>query len=279
MLQFCRKIHLIGFLKCNSLSIPEVLKDVKLWGKVAKRGDFKWFRRENFVYVQWKDCKVVTFMSPLHQGSAFTQCKRTIKSRTSWKKRELVEPSVANDYNMHGSCWFVKPVYKQIPFKYTNAVSFFLLLDITIVNSYILFQEFRRTHESNFPNFSSSFGQLEFRESLAHSLVGLSDSHVSVHSDTASKCIPEFGDKRTDCIYCNAEAILVVLKKRLPSYKTSVFCQTCNVPLCLTKEIVSRNGIAKMGNLLGSVQMNLAKKKETALSLLAHYQSWWKGQL
>jgi hypothetical protein len=113
-------------------------------------------------------------------------------------------------------------------------VLFFHLLDIMIVNSYILFQEFRRTHERNFPNFSSSFGQLEFRESLAHSLMGLSDLHVSVHSDIASKCVPEFGDKRTDCIYCNAEAI--VLKKKLPSYKTSVFCQTCNVPLCLTKE-------------------------------------------
>jgi hypothetical protein len=96
----CRKIYLIGVLKCNSLSIPEVLKDVKLWGKVAKRGDFRWFRRENFVYVQWKDCKVVTFMSPLHQGSAVTQCKRTIKSRTSWKKRELVQPSVANAWEL-----------------------------------------------------------------------------------------------------------------------------------------------------------------------------------
>jgi hypothetical protein len=93
----CKKNHLICVLKCNNLSIPEVLKDVKLWGNVAERGDFKWFRRENFVHVQWKDCKFVTFMSALHRGSTVTHCKRTITSRTSWKKRGLEQPSVAND--------------------------------------------------------------------------------------------------------------------------------------------------------------------------------------
>lgn len=92
-----------------------------------------------------------------------------------------------------------------------------------IVNSFILFQEFRNAHENNFPNFNSNCEQLEFRESLAYSLMGSNDK--SFDSDTVGKCLPGFADKRKYCTYCNAEAI--VRKKKLPSYKTSIFCQSC----------------------------------------------------
>jgi hypothetical protein len=68
---------------------------------VAKKGNFRWFRRENFVYVQWHDCKVETFMSPLHQGigiCCFFIENAIIKSRKSSKKK-LVQPSVAIQNN------------------------------------------------------------------------------------------------------------------------------------------------------------------------------------
>ncbi|XP_056014352.1 piggyBac transposable element-derived protein 4-like [Ostrea edulis] len=92
-----RKIYLIGVLKSNSLSIPDKLRNVKMWERVATRGDFRWHRVDEFVFVQWKDCKVVTFMSPLHHGSATTVCERTMKSRLTWNKKGLVQPVVAND--------------------------------------------------------------------------------------------------------------------------------------------------------------------------------------
>ena len=46
--------------------------------------------------------------------------------------------------------------------------------------------------------------------------------------------MPGFLDKRKDCIFCNAEAIL--MNKKVPSYKTSVFCPSCQVPLCLSND-------------------------------------------
>jgi hypothetical protein len=47
--------------------------------------------------------------------------------------------------------------------------------DIMVVNSYILIQEFRKSHDNLFTNVSSAFGQLEFSESLAISLMGLNE--------------------------------------------------------------------------------------------------------
>jgi hypothetical protein len=35
--------------------------------------------------VQWKDCKIVTVISPLHQGSKFSSCNRTFQGRTGWQ--------------------------------------------------------------------------------------------------------------------------------------------------------------------------------------------------
>ncbi|XP_061195138.1 piggyBac transposable element-derived protein 4-like [Saccostrea echinata] len=79
---FARKLYqLVGVLKSNSLSIPDELRDVKIWERVATCGDFRWHRVDEFVFVQWKDCKVVTFMSPLHQGSATTNLENRMKVR------------------------------------------------------------------------------------------------------------------------------------------------------------------------------------------------------
>jgi hypothetical protein len=45
--------------------------------------------------VQWKDYKVVTFMSSLQQGSDTTVCQPTKKSRLTWNKKELIRTVVA----------------------------------------------------------------------------------------------------------------------------------------------------------------------------------------
>ena len=106
-------------------------------------------------------------------------------------------------------------------------VLFFHLLDFVVVNSFILFRNFVKHTACSFMT-RTTFGQLEYRESLAMSLM-----------DPKSRCaVPggfkAFLEKRRDCTYCNAEAILT--DSKVPSYKTSVYCPTCNVSLCLTSE-------------------------------------------
>jgi hypothetical protein len=60
--------------------------------------------------------------------------------------------------------------------------------------------------------------------------------------------MPEFLDKRKDCTFCNAEAIL--MNKKVPSYKTSVFFHHVKfLYVCQMTEIVLRNGTVKKGRM------------------------------
>jgi hypothetical protein len=52
--------------------------------------------------------------------------------------------------------------------------------------------------------------------------------------DNPLVCMPEFLDKRKDWTFCNAKAIL--MNKKVPHNKTSVFCPSCQVLLCLSNE-------------------------------------------
>jgi hypothetical protein len=49
--------------------------------------------------LQWKDCKVVTVISPLHQGSKLSSCNRTFQGRTGWKKQCVKQPDCVKYYN------------------------------------------------------------------------------------------------------------------------------------------------------------------------------------
>ena len=98
---------------------------------------------------QWKDCKVVTVISPLHQGSKFSSCNRTFQCRTGWKKQFVKQPDCAKCYNegMFGvdkSNQYLSryPCYIKSKFHWWN-VLFFHSIDIMIVNAFIVFQEFK----------------------------------------------------------------------------------------------------------------------------------------
>jgi hypothetical protein len=51
------------------------------------------------VTAQRKDCKVVTVISPLHQGSKLSSCNRTFQGRTVWQKQCAKQPDCAKCYN------------------------------------------------------------------------------------------------------------------------------------------------------------------------------------
>ncbi|CAC5357674.1 unnamed protein product [Mytilus coruscus] len=66
------KVYLMGAVRSNSTAMPQVFKQSVDWSKLVSRGDFRWHREGSFVFIQWKDCKTVTLMSPLHKSSDVT---------------------------------------------------------------------------------------------------------------------------------------------------------------------------------------------------------------
>ena len=121
---------------------------------------------------QWKDSKVVTVISPLHQGSKVSSCNITCQGITGWKKQCVKQLDCVKCYNegMFGVDKFKLylsryPCYIKSKFHWWK-VLFFHSIDIMIVNAFIVFQEFKNENPQKFDNLPVHFGELEFRESL-----------------------------------------------------------------------------------------------------------------
>jgi hypothetical protein len=192
------------------------------------------------VTVQWKDCKVVTVISPLHQGFKLSSCNRTFQCRTGWKKQCVKQPDCVKCYNegMFGvdkSNQYLsrQPCHIKSKFHWWK-VLFFQSIDIMIVKAIIVFQEFKKENPQKLDNLPVHFGQLEFRESFVNTLLGL--EYGVKHSDFKSTCIPSFNEnsKRLRCTFCYAHAKLNELPET--KCKTLFHCKNCNVNLCFSPD-------------------------------------------
>ena len=231
-------VYVIGAMKRNSTAMPLCFKNDDGWEKVATRGDFRWHREGDFLTVQWKDCKVVSVISPIHQGSKLNVCTRTIQGRTGWKKTCVKQPDIINSYNegMFGvdksNQYLARyPCYIKSKFHWWK-VLFFHCIDIMIVNAFIIFQEFRKEFPNEICELPAHFGQLEFREAIVRSLLSC-EAECKAEFST---CMPVFNtdSKRQRCTFCYANAKVQDLP--VPASKTMVSCETCKVNLCLIPE-------------------------------------------
>ncbi|KAK3757312.1 hypothetical protein RRG08_066208 [Elysia crispata] len=65
-----------GTMIVNRKGFPISLKDVKQWASKAKRGDMRWERDEDLLYVQWNDNKPVTLLSTFHDANTTDVAER-----------------------------------------------------------------------------------------------------------------------------------------------------------------------------------------------------------
>ncbi|KAJ8319584.1 hypothetical protein KUTeg_002867 [Tegillarca granosa] len=99
------RTYLIGAIKAYSTAMPICLKgDVHLFNKCATRGDFRWHRESTFVFVQWKDCRTITFMSPIHKGSFVSDCMRTLEYRECLAMSLLDVNTCSKDKTLNKNC-------------------------------------------------------------------------------------------------------------------------------------------------------------------------------
>ncbi|VDI51171.1 Hypothetical predicted protein [Mytilus galloprovincialis] len=255
-----KKVYTIGAVRGNSTAKPSVFKKNDGWEKLAGRGDFRWHRESRFLTVQWKDCKVVTIVSPIHTGSKVSGCTRTFQARTGWKKQVVKQPECIKSYNdgMFGvdkSNQYLSRhrCYIKTKFHWWK-VLFFHCLDMMVVNSFILFQEFRTEFPNKFESIPAHFGQLEFRESLVRSLLDVG-SLEKKHESFA--CTPSFNENsnRLRCTFCYAHAKMYSLP--VQHNKTVFCCEKCSVCLCLVPE---RNCFKKWHSVEGKPVRNWVKE-------------------
>ncbi|XP_037499668.1 piggyBac transposable element-derived protein 2 [Rhipicephalus sanguineus] len=245
-----RKTLACGRTQTDRRGFPSVLKDGQ-WAKNARRGDVRWLREDGVLYLQWKDKHVVNMMSTAHTANEFVLANQRKKIGNQWTELSVKKPMLIDEYNkgmpradtsdqliasnnvlMKSVWWWKTP--------------FFHCVDIAVVNSFILFEEYRQQHPE-VPELlrSSHFDQYAFRLELIDQLLGRDEQQVARSTiapvvslaSTAPQGLkhqPQRIHRYRNCKVCYEE------KKH--EQKTNVFCETCAVSLCFT---TSRNCFAR----------------------------------
>ena len=153
----------------------ENLKDSKEWAKGKPRGSIRWGRDPPFLALQWLDNKVVSMLTTIDNANVKKQATRNTKTPgRGWTSSNVPQPGVIANYNK-----YMNAVDRSDQILVTNNVHrkcvswwktlFFHLIDIAVVNSYILFQE-HRTNSSDEPALKrpAAYSLTNFREEVVN---------------------------------------------------------------------------------------------------------------
>lgn len=145
-----------GLLGCGTTSanrkhFPKEMKTSATWAKKVNRGKQRWQRFDGDVLgIQWKDNKVVSMLSTIHKGSDSVWCRRRCKDpRTGrFSIKVLKQPKAIQDYNrkMKGvdqSDQLIRSYSVLRKVKKYWKILFFHLIDVSIVNAFVLWKEYR----------------------------------------------------------------------------------------------------------------------------------------
>ena len=221
-----RGIMACGTILLNRKNIPPVLKDLSTLDKA--RGSNRYVKDRNLLFVQWRDNKVVNFLSTMHQRTTNGTCKRRSKVNNKFQKLDVPQPQLVRDYNkyMSGVDRSDQMINKYNSLRKTDKywkTIFYHLLDIARVNSFILF----RSHTGN-----RRVNQLDFNLELIRQLSSITNETLhpmhhpqSLKTDHPAIVVPL--DSKKNCKRCYERT-----KKQV---KTTFSCSTCKLPFCLNK--------------------------------------------
>ena len=208
--------------------------------KKEVRGSIRWFRKENLVFLKWRDTKDVCALSTCYAASGEDRTQRKTKVNGQFQTLNIPIPPVLKNYNagMGGvdlsdqllQCYQVLRRTR----KWWKTL-FFHFMDISATNAYIVHKKITEgmTHK-------------DFRQCLANELLERSELRLNPNpspgrpprsSVRAEHCpVPLTSDHlakksskatfgRKNCKLCS-----ILFKKE---QKTPWRCRACDIPLCL----------------------------------------------
>lgn len=215
---FTRGVGATGTIRENRRDFPENLKDSKVWAKGKNRGSIRWGRDPPCLALQWLDNKVVSMLTTIDNANVKMQATRKVKSaHGGWSSTVVPQPAVIGNYNQ-----YMNAVDRSDQILGTNNVHrkscrwwktvFYHLIDIAIVNGFILFQEHRR----KFPDEPAlrrpaAYSLVHFREEVVRGLCDFPEkgspvtqaaSQPAPSPSFVTEHIPAFGEERKHCVVC-----------------------------------------------------------------------------
>lgn len=199
-----------------------------------KRGEFQFKVKDGIAAVQWMDKKPVNFLSSAHTPRHTTTVLRRLQNG---KRVDVHCPIVVSDYNkfMGGVDRFdqYRERYEtgRKSIKWWFRILYFLL-DLAIVNSFILWKMHRDSKSKN--------NHLTYRLKLARQLIGgFSSRKIQGRPVNFFKCsVPKEvrlakGASHLPRVIESARRCKLCSSKQKKQSRTKVICIACKVPLCV----------------------------------------------
>lgn len=216
---FDQGVPTTGTIRENSRGFPAYMKNGKQWSKASnvERGSMRWERDPPILALQWLDNKVVSMLTTIENANDSLQVRRKTKTAGVWRTRVVQQPQAIATYNQ-----YMNGVDRSDQIlAYNNVLRkcmrwwktlFFHLIDIAVVNSFILFRE----HQAQFPDVeelrrTSDYSLAHFREEIVRQICGFPEySDPPVRSaarpvspqEFESVHMPVFTEERRNCVVC-----------------------------------------------------------------------------
>ena len=155
-------------------SFPAALKNSKEWAKGKERGCMRWVRDPPCLVLQWVENKVVSMITTVGNANDHVQVSRKQRNAGTWTNILVQQPRIFQTYNLK-----MNAVDRSDQILSTFNIQhkclrwwktlFFHLIDMAVVNSYILFLE----HKANNPNDierPAGYSQCHFRDELVRQI-------------------------------------------------------------------------------------------------------------
>ena len=219
---FQQGVPTTGTIRENSRGFPANMTNGSQWSKASnvERGSMRWERDSPLLALQWLDNKVVSLLTTIENANDNVEVNRKTKTAGVWSTKKVKQPQAIATYNK-----YMNAVDRSDQILATNNVLrkcmrwwktlFFHLIDIAVVNSFLLFRE----HQAQFPDVeelqrASDYSLAHFREEIVRQICGFPEygdppvpsvaKPVDPHQ-FESVHMPVFTDERKNCVVCYKE--------------------------------------------------------------------------
>ena len=228
----CKHLHTVGFGSCGTVrldrrNIPDTFKSA-----ILKKGEIATYRDDELFGLKWKDKRVVSMLSTIHDDTMISKERRN--RQASGGVETIQKPLIIEEYNQYmGGVDKSDQLVVYYGFRRSSKKwwkrAFFHLMELTMVNAYILYcyntpKKERITH-------------LKFRLDVAKALLEAAHPVPSLRYQPppgaanvplrlTGRHFPEPAGGRPDCKVCSDRA---AGKRKQTQWQ----CKTCKVAMCI----------------------------------------------
>ena len=226
----------VGTGKLIRVGIPKCMKNVKEWAKRKQRGSPRWSRESGILYLQWVDSKPVTLLTTLGSANEAVSCTRRTKRNGRFQKVSVPQPLDIHRYNQYMNAvdrsdqMLAYDNVRRKCYRWWKTL-FFHLIDIAVVNGFILFQKHRAQDPEAAPR-PRKYTVVEFREAVIRQLCGFEEyesppvyeqpRQIPSQSQFDAVHLPKMHDLGRNCVVCYREGRG---EKKVKTYCAAPQCQ------------------------------------------------------